>query len=148
MQISSRFTIGVHLLAVTAYLGESGRVTSKLLAGSIGVNPVIVRNLMGSLKQAGLISISRGKSGIELAKSPESISFYDVYLAVDCVKDEGIFHFHESPNPDCPIGRNIHHAMDERLEAVQRAMEAELKKISLADVMADIRDRIAAQGGE
>lgn len=142
MQISSKFTIGVHLLAVINYLGENEKVTSKILAGSIGVNPVIVRNVMGSLKESGLISISQGKSGISLTKTPEQITFYDVYNAVDSVHDEGLFHFHENPNPDCPIGRNIHKAMDSKLDRIQKRMEDELRKITLADVMTDIHNEL------
>lgn len=142
MQISSKFTIGVHLLAVTDYLGEDEKVTSNILAGSIGVNPVIVRNVMGELKEAGLISISQGKSGISLTKSPEQITFYDVYKAVDSVNDDGLFHFHEHPNPECPIGRNIHKAMDSKLEKVQKRMEDEMKNITLADVMTDIQNEL------
>ncbi len=139
MQISSKFTIGVHLLAVIDYLGEDEKVTSSVLAGSIGVNPVIVRNVMGSLKEAGLISISQGKSGISLTKMPDQITFYDVYKAVDSVNEEGLFHFHENPNPECPIGSNIHKAMDSKLERVQMCMEEEMRKITLADVMKDIQ---------
>ena len=139
MQISSKFTIGVHLLAVIDYLGESAKVTSSVLAGSIGVNPVIVRNVMGNLKEAGLISISQGKSGISLTKTPGQITFYDVYKAVDSVNEDGLFHFHENPNPECPIGRNIHKAMDSKLERVQMCMEEEMRKITLADVMTDIQ---------
>ena len=139
MQISSKFTIGVHLLAVIDYLGESEKVTSSVLAGSIGVNPVIVRNVMGNLKEAGLISISQGKSGISLTKTPGQITFYDVYKAVDSVNEDGLFHFHENPNPECPIGRNIHKAMDSKLERVQMCMEEEMRKITLADVMKDIQ---------
>ena len=139
MQISSKFTIGVHLLAVIDYLGESEKVTSSVLAGSIGVNPVIVRNVMGNLKEAGLISISQGKSGISLTKTPGQITFYDVYKAVDSVNEDGLFHFHENPNPECPIGRNIHKAMDSKLERVQMCMEEERRKITLADVMTDIQ---------
>ena len=142
MQISSKFTIGVHLLAVIDYLSEGEKVTSSVLAGSIGVNPVIVRNVMGSLKEAGLISISQGKSGISLTRAPGQITFYDVYRAVDSVHDEGLFHFHEHPNPECPIGRNIHRAMDARLDSVQRRMEDEMKTITLADVMTDIRSEL------
>ena len=142
MQISSKFTIGVHLLAVIDYLGEDEKVTSSVLAGSIGVNPVIVRNIMVNLKEAGLISISKGKSGISLAKTPDGITFYDVYKAVDSVNDEGLFHFHEKPNPECPIGRNIHKAMDSKLERVQKCMEDEMKKITLADVMFDIQSEL------
>jgi Rrf2 family protein len=142
MQISSKFTIAIHLLAVIHYLGEEGKVTSSVLAGSIGVNPVIVRNVMGSLKEAGLINISQGKSGITLSKKPDEITFYDVYKAVDCVKEEGLFHFHENPNPECPIGRNIHTAMDAKLDRIQASMEAEMRGITLADVMTDIQNEL------
>ena len=142
MQISSKFTIGVHLLAVIDYLGEDEKVTSNILASSIGVNPVIVRNVMGNLKEAGLISVSQGKSGISLTKTPDQITFYDIYKAVDSVKDEGLFHFHENPNPECPIGRNIHKAMDSKLKRVQRCMEDEMRKITLGDVMTDIQNEL------
>ena len=142
MQISSKFTIGVHLLAVIDYLGEDEKATSTVLASSIGVNPVIVRNVMRNLKEAGLISVSQGKSGISLTKTPDQITFYDVYKAVDSVKDEGLFHFHENPNPECPIGRNIHKAMDSKLKRVQRCMEDEMRKITLADVITDIQNEL------
>ena len=142
MQISSKFTIGVHLLAVIDYLGEDEKVTSSVLAGSIGVNPVIIRNVMGNLKEAGLISISQGKSGISLTKMPDQITFYDVYKAVDSVNEDGLFHFHENPNPECPIGRNIHKAMDSKLKRVQMCMEEEMRKITLADVMNDIQKEL------
>ncbi|MCH4073067.1 Rrf2 family transcriptional regulator [Pseudoramibacter sp.] len=142
MQISSKFTIGVHLLAVIDYLGKDEKVTSTVLASSIGVNPVIVRNVMRNLKEAGLISVSQGKSGMSLTKTPDQITFYDVYKAVDSVKDEGLFHFHENPNPECPIGRNIHKAMDSKLKRVQRCMEDEMRKITLADVMTDIQNEL------
>ena len=119
--------------------GEDEKVNSSVLAGSIGVNPVIVRNVMGNLKEAGLISISQGKSGISLTKTPGQITFYDVYKAVDSVNEDGLFHFHENPNPECPIGKNIHKAMDSKLERVQMCMEEEMRKITLADVMTDIQ---------
>lgn len=142
MQISSKFTIGVHLLAVIAFLGEDEKVTSSVLAGSIGVNPVIVRNVMGNLKEAGLIGVSRGRSGISLTKTPEQITFYDVYKAVGSVNDDGLFHFHENPNPECPIGRNIRKALNSKLERVQKCMEDEMSQITLADVMTDIQSEL------
>ena len=64
MQISSKFIIAVHLLAVIDYLGDNEKVTSNILAKSIGSNPVIVRNVMGNLKEFGIIDISQGKSGV------------------------------------------------------------------------------------
>ena len=139
MQITSKFTIAIHIITVIDYFRDSEKVTSNFLAGSVGANPVIVRNVMGSLKEAGIIEISQGKSGIELAKGLDKITFYDVYMAVNCVDDEGLFHFHENPNIMCPVGRNIHLAMDEKLQRVQDTMENELRHITVADVAADIK---------
>ena len=123
MQMTSKFTIAIHMIVAIDYFQNSEIVTSSFLAGSVGVNPVIVRNVMGDLKNAGILEISRGKSGMELAREPENITFYDVYKAVDCVGGEGLFHFHEQPNADCPVGRNIHKALDDELTEIQRAME-------------------------
>ena len=142
MQITSRFTIAVHIITAIDYFKDSEKVTSNFLAGSVGANPVIVRNVMGNLKEAGIIDISQGKSGITLAKKLDEITFYDVYKAVDCVNDEGLFHFHENPNPDCPVGRNIHKALDKELFSIQNAMEEQMRRITVADVANSTRQEI------
>mgnify|MGYP000610685363 FL=1 len=146
MQITSKFTIAAHIIAAIDYFKDSEKVTSNFLAGSVGANPVIVRNVMGNLKESGIIAISQGKSGISLAKELDEITFYDVYKAVDCVDDEGLFHFHENPNINCPVGRNIHSAMDEKLQRVQSIMENELSRITMADVVTDVRKAAGSVG--
>ena len=78
-----------------------------------------------------------------LAKELEDITFYDVYRAVSCVSDEGLFHFHEKPNMDCPVGRNIHKVLDEELLGVQNAMEAQMKAVKLSDIVNKTRREIA-----
>ena len=139
MQITSKFTIAVHIITAIDFFKDEYKVTSAFLAGSVGANPVIVRNVMGHLKEHGIIDVSQGKSGISLAKNLEDITFYDVYLAVESIHEEGLFHFHENPNALCPVGRSIHGAMDEKLQRVQKAMEQELRAITIADVVKDIR---------
>ena len=145
MQITSKFTIAVHVITAIDYFKDHEKVTSNFLAGSVGANPVIVRNVMGNLKEAGIIDISQGKSGITLAKRLDDITFYDIYRAVDSVSDEGLFHFHENPNTNCPVGRNIHKAVAEKLLKVQQAMEAEMKQITLSDVAMDTRKEILSE---
>ena len=142
MQITSKFTIAIHIITAIDYFKDSEKVTSNFLAGSVGANPVIVRNVMGDLKSAGIIDISQGKSGIALAKDLADITFYDVYKAVDCVSEEGLFHFHENPNMECPVGRNIHKVLGEELSGVQNAMEAQMKKIKLSDVVQKTHEEI------
>ena len=142
MQIGSKFTIGVHIITAIDVFKDMDRVNSEFLAGSIGVNPVIVRSVISQLRAAGLVQTRRGSSGAELAKSLDEITLYDVlydvYKAVGSVdSEEGLFHFHEQPNPDCPVGRNIHQVLDGRLTDVQRVMEDKLKQTTLADIVND-----------
>ena len=139
MQITSKFTIGVHIIAALEYFKNDYSMTSSFLAGSVGVNPVLIRTIMTELKDAGLIKISQGKTGIALAKPVDEISFYDIYKAVDCIEEKGLFHFHENPNVNCPVGRNIHKAMDKRLSNIQASMENEMKNITVGDVYSDIK---------
>ncbi len=145
MQITSRFTIAVHIITAIDYFRDEMKVTSNFLAGSVGANPVIVRTVMGNLKDAGIISISQGKSGIDLAKRLDEISFYDIYKAIDPVGEEGLFHFHENPNIKCPVGRNIHAALDTRLRQVQDTMEKEMKSLTVAEIAADVKKKIEAE---
>lgn len=145
MQITSRFTIAVHIIACIDYFQDTEKVTSAFLAGSVGANPVIIRGVMSDLKDAGIIQSSQGKSGIRLNRPLEEITFYDIYRAVDCVDAAGLFHFHENPNALCPVGRNIHRAMDDRLGDIQAAMEAQMKRMTLAEAVADTRRAIGEE---
>jgi len=145
MQISSRFTIAVHVLTCIEVFKEDHQVNSEFISTSVGVNPVIIRKIFRQLKAAGLIHVQRGgNGGVSLAKPADEITLCDVYHAVDSVEKEGLFHFHENPNANCPVGRNIHYVMDGRLVRVQAAMDKELSSMTIADVIADTRSKIAA----
>lgn len=138
MQISSRFTIAIHMLSCMDIFKDDYKITSDFLAGSINVNPVIIRKLLSQLKDVGLIEVKRGPGGATIAKPLEEITLLDVYRAVDCVENDTLFHFHENPNPACPVGRNIHNILDDKLIQVQQAMERELESITLADMKRDL----------
>ena len=108
MQISSRFTMAIHMFACIDTFTDQ-KMTSDFMAASIGTNPVIVRKLLQQLKAAGLIEVSRGTGGVTVTKPLNEITFLDIYKAVECTPDEELFHFHENPNQACPVGKNIHH---------------------------------------
>ena len=145
MQISSRFTIAIHIFACIDTFQKDYKVTSEFLSSSINVNPVIIRRILLQLKAAGLIEVQRGTGGASIAKPYKDITFLDIYNAVDCVDNGSLFHFHENPNPNCPVGRNIHNVLDSRLEQVQKALENELEKIKLSDVIKDTKYYIAME---
>lgn len=131
--------MAAHMVCAIDYFGDTKPVTSTFLAGSIGTSPVMVRTIMGMLKQAGIIESSKGKTGITLAKPLDEITLLDLWRAVDQSDADSLFHFHENSCPQCPVGGNIHAALDGRLTAAQRALEDQLKRTTLADVEKDIR---------
>lgn len=142
MQISSRFTIAIHMLSCMDVFGEDYKVTSDFMAGSIQVNPVIIRNILRQLKAAGIVTVKRGSGGAAVARPLDEVTLLDIYRAVECVEDGELFHFHENPNPACPVGRNIHRVLDGKLDEVQKAMEDKLASFTLEDVKNDIVELI------
>lgn len=141
MQFSSRFPVAVHLLLAIEFFEGKEKTTSAFLAGSVNVNPVVIRNTLGQLKAAGLVTVKAGEGGAALAKAPAEITLLEVLDAVE--KKEDLFHFHEHPNPACPVGRNVHAVLDSRLAAAQDAMRAQLACVTLQDLLNDMDARLA-----
>lgn len=136
MQFSSRLPVAVHiLLAIVEFEGKE-KTTSTFLAGSVNVNPVIIRNTLGQLKTAGLVTVKAGEGGASLAKDPKDTTLMDIFNAVE--KKEALFHFHENPNPECPVGKNVHAVLDRRLFSIQDAMRKQMESITLQDLIDDM----------
>ena len=60
-------------------------------------------------------------------------------------KSKDLFRFHESPNPECPVGRNIHLFLDDKLKSIQEAMESEMKKYTLNDLRSGMQELLAKE---
>lgn len=146
MQISSRFTIAVHIFACIDTFEKDQKITSDFLSASINVNPVIIRKILSSLKKSGLINVLRGTGGTTIAKPLDQITLLDIFQSVECLEDGKLFHFHENPNANCPVGKNIHSILDDKLLRVQKTMENELASITLEDVINDTRYYVKNNG--
>ena len=139
MKITSRFTVAVHtLLAIHRFNGQV-KTTSEFIAGSVNVNPVVIRRILQMLKGAGIVEVKAGSGGAEICKDPATITLLDIFKAVDSLDGE-LFHFHEKPNEDCPVGRNVHKVLDVYLDNAQKAMENELKKTTLKELFDRLGD--------
>ena len=145
MQISSRFTVALHIFTCVDTFKDDYKVTSDFHAGSINTNPVIIRKILTQLKNAGLITVARGTGGITVNRPLSEITFYDVYQAIEPVENGDLFHFHESPNPQCPVGRNIHRLLDEKLKAIQDSMEDKMREFTLADLRTGMQEILAEE---
>ena len=137
MSISSRFAVGIHILALIE-INKDGVSSSEFLAGSVNTNPAVIRKIMGMLKKAGLIEVHPGIAGAKLAKELSDITLLDVYKAVNVVQDKELFSVHENPNPECPVGRNIQNTIGPLFSTAQLAMENVLGNVTLEDVVKDI----------
>ena len=138
MRFATRFPVAVHVLTILG-MEFAPDPTSEYMAESIGVNPVMVRNVTGMLRRAGLVSSSQGKAGTHLAKRLEAITLLEVLRAVET--EVGLFSMHENPNPDCPIGGKIESVLDSVFSEAQKAIEERLGTTTMADVVEQIRSR-------
>lgn len=138
MKITSRFTVAVHTLLAIKTFNDEYKTTSDFIAGSVNVNPVVIRRVLGQLKEAGMIAVARGTGGVQIIKPLEDITLYDVYKATGSVEEGSLFHFHESPNPNCFVGNNIHAVLDKHLETAQCALEQSLKQTNFSDLVQEL----------
>lgn len=140
IKVATRFAIAVHILTLlaapeTAEDGGLGPRTSEWLAGSVGVNPVIIRNITGMLRKAGLVLTQQGVAGAALVRPAEEINLLEVYRAVE---ETDIFAIHPRPNPNCPVGANIQGALEVVFDDAQRAMEQRLEQTTIGQLLAKV----------
>lgn len=136
-QISSRFSIAVHILSLIAV--SPAYNTGDMIAESVNTNPVIIRKIIGMLKKAGLVDVRSGVGGASLLKDPEQITLLDIYRAVEVIENGELFNFHDHPNPQCPVGKNIETALRYEMREAQSAMEKRLAEVSLKQLITQFK---------
>ncbi|CAM2922305.1 Rrf2 family transcriptional regulator [Paenibacillus sediminis] len=137
MAISSRLSVAIHILALLE-VNKGTRMTSEFIASSVNTNAVVVRRIMGMLNKAGLVTTNPGVAGASLTRPISQITLLDVYRAVEGEGCDHLFSIHEKPNPKCLVGRNIQGALESKYSQAQSAMENELQKITMDQVVMDI----------
>ncbi|MBC1781287.1 Rrf2 family transcriptional regulator [Listeria welshimeri] len=138
MAISTRFSVAVHILTLID-MNKERSITSDTIAASVNTNPVVIRRIMSKLKKAGLIQSSPGISGTYLLKNATEITLYDIYQAVEVTNN--LFDIHKNPNPNCEVGTNIQETLDTVFIHAQQKMEADLKRTTLSQITADIKQK-------
>ncbi|MEC3875337.1 Rrf2 family transcriptional regulator [Chryseobacterium salviniae] len=102
---NTRFATAIHIMTLLAESDQEW-LTSEWLAGSININPVMVRKEISVLREAGLIISRQGKEGgSHLARKADDIKISEIYLAVK--NTEVLGKKNNNPNPACPIGKEI-----------------------------------------
>ena len=136
---SVQFSVAAHIMATLGYFhGEE--MSSATLAESVNADPTFVRKSLSKLSKAGLVVTKRGKSGASvLARHPRQITLLDIYRASAAPP---AFALHSYPvETRCPVSCNLKECMSGLLSQAQNSFERSLAKISLADLVGQIRQK-------
>ncbi len=127
---STRFSISLHILTLLDQ-AKGELLNSDYIAGSIGINAVLVRKELINLRKHGFVTSKEGKGGGSLlARSAGKINLADVYLAVN---QKGILNTDKNkPNPACNVGKQINKHLDDLYNTAEQALVGSLSKQTLA----------------
>lgn len=131
MKRNSRLSLALHTLGHMANDPERIR-TSADIAAHAGTNAVVVRRVLGSLRQAGLLASEGGHAGgWRLARPAQEITLADVYRALD----ERLVAVSEGDEvPDCSVEKALRRKVATVLDDVERNLIARLAETSIAEV--------------
>ena len=147
MYTNSRFAVAIHVLALARVAMEEATgvaVTSERMAESVCAHPVHVRRVLGSLREAGLVTSQPGPGGgWRLTHSPEEITLRDIYRAVE---HEPLFGLPKRPSQDCPISQWLPGVLASCFQEAEAALEERLAQVTIADVVAAVRAEVDRVG--
>lgn len=127
---NTRFATAIHILTLLAAMPDEW-LSSEYIAGSINVNPVIVRKELSILNEAGLVISKKGKEGgVQLGKASKKISLADIYIAIK--SSEVLGRKNLQPNPACPIGKQINSRLTYLFTETDQQLIKDLSKKTLA----------------
>ena len=140
--MNSRFSAAVHALTLLASMpGE--RLSSEMIAGSIGTNPVVVRRQLSLLREAGLFTSKGARGGgWELTRDPKRITLRQVREALGA---EASFRMHRNePNPNCVVGLHVRDVLEDVYADADAALMQRLDKWTVASLLDRVRKASAA----
>lgn len=131
---SSRFAISLHILVLLDQ-AKGELLSSDYMAGSININPVLVRKELINLREHGFVTSKEGKNGgATLAMPASKITLGAVYQSV---KGTYLLGSHKNePNPLCAVGRDINKHLNDLYDETERRLVTELNQQTLADFSA------------
>ena len=128
--VKSKFSASLHIMTLLALYTEGWRTSTKI-AGSININPVLVRQELRKLKEAGLVESKEGKyGGVRLAKSAKNILLSDIF---EVVKENNhlLDYRSDSPSKSCRIGSQINSVLDSLYSEIDIAVIEKLQDTTL-----------------
>lgn len=141
MILGNQVEWALHCCSVMAGMSSDVYLSTKALAQFHGVPKEYLSKALQSLSQAGIVEGTLGpKGGYRLARKPQEITFLDVVVAVE--GDQSSFRCTEirGKNPCLPADTAFPKpcGVAKVMWRADEAWRAELRKVSLADLMDDL----------
>jgi Rrf2 family protein len=134
---SVQFAVATHIMAALG-ICPGGEIGSATLADSVKANSTFVRKSLSKLSKAGLVVTRRGKTGASaLARPAKRITLLEIYRASGAPPAFAVHSY--AVEKRCPVSRNLKECMSTVLSQAQRSFERSLEKITLADLIRQIR---------
>ncbi|RZJ53474.1 MAG: Rrf2 family transcriptional regulator, partial [Flavobacterium sp.] len=129
--ISGKFAITIHILTLLNKF-PNDFLSSEFIAGSMNLNPVLVRKEIANLKAHHIVESKEGKNGgTKLSKAASNITLKEVFEMT--FENIGLGYAKNQPNPDCPVGKMINQNLAELYAEMNKKVSAQLSKITLED---------------
>jgi DNA-binding IscR family transcriptional regulator len=134
------------VLHVLLHLAQhQGPLTSEYMAKAMSTNPVVVRRVMGGLRDHGYVQSEKGHGGgwvlsCDLAK----VTLRDIYAALGSPSLLAIGNRTESPA--CAVEQAVNAALGKSFDAAEALLLERLGEVTLAALGEEVRNRVAARG--
>jgi Rrf2 family protein len=133
MKRDSKLSLALHALGHMAN-AEGTPLRSEDMARMGATNPVVVRRVLGLLRQAGIVTSAKGHDGgWRLSRAARDISIGDVYRAVG-----EPFFARPLPGPEnpahCAIERALQATVQDALSRAEAVLAETLAQKSIADI--------------
>jgi Rrf2 family protein len=128
---NGKFAISLHIL-VLLDKAKGELLSSEYMAGSININPVLVRKELINLREKGFVASKEGKNGgATLAKPAEEITLGALY---ESVRQSHLLGSQKNePNPSCTVGKHINSHLNDLYDETEQILISQLNKQTLAD---------------
>jgi len=141
MQSSSKFTIAIHICLYLKFKDQN-LVSSQQIAESVKTNPVVIRRMIGCLRENGIVgSVAGSKGGYFLKRPSKKITLWKIY---NCVKNNDLFN-KPRPNPDCVVSSNLSELVDDAYRKAENSMKSVLDKTTIDQLNHKLSDIIQAE---
>lgn len=136
MRKDSKLSRMLHVLLHMAR--EQKSFTSEQIAEMLETNSVVVRRTMAGLKKSGYVDSEKGPGGgWSLIQPLETISLYDIYLAVGEPSIFAIGNVNE--HPDCLVELVVNKTLDQAFVEAQQLLITNLKATPLSKLAHDFQ---------